>query len=303
MTDHQEPPSPDPSGKITRTIDVPGAMLTYDVRPGAQESATPLFCLASPMAAQGFTTLASHFTDRTVITYDPRQANERSRLTTEAHPSPETHAEDIRAVLRATAVDGNVDVFASSGGAVNMLAFVARHPDVVRTLVAHEPPLVSQLPDRDVAGAALRDIQDAYLREGLGAGMARFLTVVMHSGEFPDDWPGRPAPDPSAFGLPTEDDGSRDDPMLGRGHIVNTAQYQPDYEALRAAATRIVLAYGNESAGLMTQRATVAVAERLGIEPTEFPSHHGGFLGGEYGQTGDPDAFAARLREVLDADG
>jgi hypothetical protein len=30
-----------------------------------------------------------------------------------------------------------------------------------------------------------------------------------------------------------------------------------------------------------------------------FPSHHGGFLGGEYGQTGAPDAFAAKLRQVL----
>jgi hypothetical protein len=43
------------------------------------------------------------------------------------------------------------------------------------------------------------------------------------------------------------------------------------------------------------------VAERLGTTPVIFPSDHGGFLGGEYGQTGDPDAFAATLREVLTA--
>jgi hypothetical protein len=43
----------------------------------------------------------------------------------------------------------------------------------------------------------------------------------------------------------------------------------------------------------------LAVAERLGIEPVIFPSDHSGFLGGEYGQTGDPDAFAAKLRNVL----
>ena len=61
-----------------------------------------------------------------------------------------------------------------------------------------------------------------------------------------------------------------------------------------------MLAYGTESEGPITQRATIAVAEALGVEPTRFPSGHGGFLGGEYGQTGDPDAFAARLREVLD---
>jgi hypothetical protein len=43
------------------------------------------------------------------------------------------------------------------------------------------------------------------------------------------------------------------------------------------------------------------VAERLGTTPVIFPSHHGGFLGGEYGWAGEPDAFAQKLREVLDA--
>jgi len=30
-----------------------------------------------------------------------------------------------------------------------------------------------------------------------------------------------------------------------------------------------------------------------------FPSGHSGFLGGEFGQTGKPVEFAAKLREVL----
>jgi hypothetical protein len=42
------------------------------------------------------------------------------------------------------------------------------------------------------------------------------------------------------------------------------------------------------------------VAERLGKPLVTLPSDHGGFLGGEYGQTGDPEAFAAALRKVLD---
>jgi len=231
--------------------------------------------------------------------YDPRQS-ERSKLTTDADPTPETHADDIHRVIQAAMGPSPVDVLASSGGAVNMLAFVAAHPDVVRTLVAHEPPLVSALPDREAALAAIDDVRDTYERDGLGPGMAKFLGLIMHSGEVPADWTDRRAPDPAQFGLPTEDDGSREDPMLGRGHIVNTTGYEPDYDAIKAAPTRVVLAYGTESDGLITQRATIAVAEALGVEPTRFPSDHGGFLGGEYGQTGDPDAFAARLREVLD---
>jgi len=243
--------------------------------------------------------LAGHFTDRTVVTYDPRQS-ERSQLTTDADPTPETHADDIHRVIQAAVGAGPVDVLASSGGAVNMLAFVAAHPDVVRTLVAHEPPLVSALPDQEAAFAAIHDVRDTYERDGLGPGMAKFLGLIMHSGEVPADWTDRPAPDPAQFGLPTEDDGSRGDPMLGRGHIVKTTGYEPDYAAIKAAPTRVVLAYGTESDGLITHRATIAVAEALGVEPTRFPSDHGGFLGGEYGQTGDPDSFAARLREVLD---
>jgi hypothetical protein len=81
--------------------------------------------------------------------------------------------------------------------------------------------------------------------------------------------------------------------------MVTCTHYEHDFDALRAASTRIVIAVGAESEGELAPRAAVAVAERLGTTATTFPSNHGGFLGGEYGQTGDPDAFAAKLREVL----
>src|SRR4051812_43542721 len=161
----------------THTFEAPGAVLTYDVRPGSDADKTPLVMVASPMAAAGFTTLAGHFTDRTVVTYDPRQS-ERSRLTTAADPTPETHADDIHRVVQVAVGPGPVDVLASSGGAVNMLAFVAAHPDVVRTLVAHEPPLLSILPDREQALAAIHDVRDTYERDGLGSGMAKFLGLI-----------------------------------------------------------------------------------------------------------------------------
>jgi len=101
------------------------------------------------------------------------------------------------------------------------------------------------------------------------------------------------------FGMPTEDDGSRDDPLMGQT-ILTITSYQPDFEALQAASTRIVVGAGAESEGEMAHRGALAVAERLGMEPMIFPSHHGGFLGGEHGWAGDPNAFAAKLHEVLD---
>jgi pimeloyl-ACP methyl ester carboxylesterase len=283
----------------TQTLEVPGAVLTYDVRGNEASTEPVLLLIGSPMGAAGFGTLSGHFADRTVVTYDPRGV-ERSRRTDDATEStPEQHADDLHRLI--TALDaGPVDLFASSGGAVNALALVARHPEQVRTLIAHEPPAFQVLPDREQALAAIVDIHETYRRSGLGPGMAKFLLLIQHKGPVPAEFFADQAPDPAAFGLPTEDDGSRDDPMIGQNFMSST-HYQPEYDALRGASTRIVVAAGTESEGEMTYRAAVAIAERLGMEPVIFPSHHGGFLGGEYGQMGEPDAFAEKLREVLEA--
>ena len=60
---------------------------------------------------------------------------------------------------------------------------------------------------------------------------------------------------------------------------------------------------GEESRDTFTGRTAVATAELLGQQATVFPSHHGGFLGGESGYAGQPEAFARTLRDVLDNDG
>ncbi len=127
--------------------------------------------------------------------------------------------------------------------------------------------------------------------------MAAFIAMTSWQGEFTDEF-GRELPDPAVFGLPTEDDGSRTDPLLS-GVSDPVSAYRPDVPALAAASTRVVIAAGIESKGLLTWRTSAAIAELLGQELTVFPSHHGGFLGGEFGQAGQPEAFAARLREVL----
>ncbi len=283
----------------THTLDVPGATLTYDVR-GSDASTEPILLLiGSPMGAAGFGTLSQHFSDRTMVTYDPRGV-ERSVKTDPASPvTPEVHADDLHRLIQAIG-GGPVDLFASSGGAVNALALMSKHPEDVRTLVAHEPALASILPDREHAMAATRAVAETYQRSGWGAGMAQFIALSSHQGPFTAEIADQPAPDPAMFGLPTEDDGSRTDPLLGQNLITST-HYEPDFDVLRSGSTPIVLAAGEESEGQMANRGAFAVAERLGTKPVTFPSHHGGFLGDEYGQPGEPDAFAAKLREVLAA--
>jgi pimeloyl-ACP methyl ester carboxylesterase len=282
----------------TETLDVPGVSLTYDVREAEAGNGAPvLMLIGSPMDASGFVTLAGHFPDRTVVTYDPRGTARSKKAEPGSASTPDQHAEDLHAVIAAVG-GGPVDLFATSGGAVNALALVAHHPEDVRTLVAHEPPAAQVLEDRAQALAATQDVSDTYQRDGRGPAMAKFIALVGIKGPIPADFAETVNPDPSMFGLPAEDDGSRDDPLVGQ-NIISCTHYEYDFDALRAAPTRIVVAVGAASEGEMAHRGGEAVAGRLGLEPVTFPSHHAGFLGGEYGMAGDPDGFAAKLREVV----
>ncbi len=285
----------------TETLELPGAALAYDIRIAEAESTAPaLLMIASPMDASGFTTLAKHFPDRTVVTYDPRGVSRSKRADGATWSTPDEHADDLHLLISALDA-GPVDLFASSGGAANALALVARYPEQVRILVAHEPPTATVLPDREHALAAIVDIHETYERDGLGPAMAKFIALTTVKGLIPAGF-GDPPPNPADFGLPTEDDGTRSDPMLG-GHIIACTHYEHDFDAVRAASTRIIIGAGAESEGTFTHRAALAVAERLGSEAVIFPSHHGGFLDGEFGWHGEPDAFAATLRQVLSENG
>ena len=280
------------TAEVDIAYDVRGPLPTADGRP-------PLFMIGQPMEASGFATLASLFPDRTVVTYDPRGLGRSVRKDGRIDHSPTLQAGDLHALIEALGV-GPVEMFASSGGAVTALALVAAYPNDVTTLVAHEPPLIPVLPDAAAAERARAGFRDAYQASGSGAGMAAFIAMTSWRGEFTDDYFAQPAPDPAQYGMSAEDDGSRDDPLLSdRSWAISS--YQPDVDALAAAPTRMVIAVGEESLGTFTGRAAVATAELVGQQATVFPSHHGGFLGGEFGYAGQPEPFARKLRDVLDA--
>jgi len=298
MTASTTTASPIP-GAEARTLEVPGATLTYDIRRAEGTSEPPLVLIGSPAGAGGFPSLASHFTDRTIVSYDPRNNGERSPALDPSVPiTPEVQADDVHRVIEA--VDGGpVDLFASSGGAIVALALIAKYPADVRTAVAHEPPLAALVPDREQALAAVRALNQTYHRSGGGVGMAHFIAIVSHKGPFTADIVAAPPPDPAMFGMPAEDDGIRTDLMLEHNMRWLTT-FEPDFDAIRRAPTRLVLAAGEESEGILASRGAYAAAERLGSEVVLFPGDHGGFMGGEYGQQpGKPVEFAAKLREVL----
>ncbi|MGI8429079.1 MAG: alpha/beta fold hydrolase [Solirubrobacteraceae bacterium] len=234
----------------THNLDVPGAVLTYDVRePEEPSDHRPLFIFGSPMGASGFVQLVSHFGDRTVITYDPR-GMQRSTRTPGGKLAAETHAEDYHRVIEAAGL-GPVDSFGSSGGGMCALHWVVAHPEDLYTLVSHEPPLVTLLEDREMVIKVNTDIVDTYQRDGFGPAMAKFMQLVMCQSPLPADYLDQPAPDPAQFGLPTEDDGSRDD-LLFSGNLA-MPPFEPDAKALRGSSVRIVPAIGEAGEGSLAR--------------------------------------------------
>src|SRR6478609_8875981 len=155
--------------------DVHGPLPTADGRP-------PLVMIGQPMDASGFGTLASHFPDRTVITYDPRGLGRSTRKDGRVDNAPTLQADDVHAVIETLGV-GPVEMFASSGGAVTALALVAAYPNDLTTLVAHEPPLIPVLPDAPAAELAAKAFRDVYDARGRYAGMAAFIAMTSWQGE------------------------------------------------------------------------------------------------------------------------
>ncbi len=262
----------------TRTLAVPGGRLYYEVR-----GSGPLLLLAaSPMGADAIAPMADALADRyTVVTHDPRGIG-RSPLDDPTQDStPDLRADDVAALLDALGA-ADADVFGSSGGAVTGLALVARHPTRVRTLVAHEPPVLDLLPDAAHHHAGTEEIIATFHRDGVGAAFAKFMITAGYTEE---DMAAMPMGEPSEQDL-------ADSARFMAHELRWTTRYVPDIAALTAGPARVVVGVGADSGKLLTHRTSAALAERLGSEMAEFPGDHGGFIG-------QPAEFADALRKVL----
>jgi clorobiocin biosynthesis protein CloN7 len=269
---------------MTHTLDVPGAHLYYERR----GSGPLLLLIGSPMDSTGFTGLADAMADRyTVVTYDPRGIGYSTREDTSSEVTPEQQADDVRRLL-AELGRGPARLFGSSGGAVVGLALVTAHPEEVTTLVAHEPPVIELLPDRDQVRAQMQDIYDTYRAEGAEQAMAKFM---VHAGL--DQGPGQAGRSPSWNPAPEQLARMRAATEAFLASMIRaTTRFQPDLGALRAAPARIVIGVGATSAGQLANRSAVALAGQLGLPAVEFPGDHGGFVG-------QPEPFARALSRVL----
>ncbi len=263
------------------SVTVPGARLHYEVR-----GAGPLLLVVgSPMGAAEFAPLADALaSDHTVVTYDPRGIAGSTIDDPEQDSTPGLRADDVAAILDDLGAE-SADVFGSSGGAVTGLALVVRHPGRVRTLIAHEPPLLELLPDAAQQSANTQDIIDTYRTDGMQLAWFKFMVNAGFDMSAPE---GAELPTPAE---PSEDQ-RREAARFFNHELWHTAQYIPDIDALKASPTRVLAGLGAESGHLLTHRTSRTLAGLLGSTTVEFPGDHGGFMQA-------PVEFAGTLRRVL----
>ena len=267
------------SQPTSHTLDVPGARLYYEV----QGSGPALMLIGHPMGASGFASIAPLLAEvYTVVTYDPRGFAHSTIDDPDQDAEPDLLADDVRRVLEAV---GKVPahVFGSSGGAVTGLALVAHYPGHVETLIAHEPPLALLLPEAEEARAGMHEIYGTYRDSGISAAWERFSAFTGMNIR-----PQYAAADPQP---PAAEAVATSERFFGHG-LLPIALYQPDFSALQAASTRLVVAEGTGSKGEFPQRTAVALAECLGTPLIDFPGGHAGFVS-------ESKEFAAVLRRTL----
>ena len=264
----------------TGSLEVPDGQLYYEVR-----GEGPLVVLVgAPMDANSFAPLADLLaTDHTVLTTDPRGINRSTLHNPLQDSTPALRADDLYRLL--THVDaGRAAILGSSGGAITALALAQTHPELLATVIAHEPPIAELLDDRDEIHAQTDDVIISYLGGDVLGAWTKFFEQA--------DIKLPPGAVEYMFGGDRDPQAVADERRWFAHELRGTTHWQPDLDALRAVADRIVIGIGEESTGQECDRTSRALGAELGIEPTLFPGDHTGFAE-------DPAAFEPRLREVL----
>jgi pimeloyl-ACP methyl ester carboxylesterase len=245
-----------------------------------------LFIPGGPADANGFLPMGERLADTfTVVRYDPRGIS-RSAVADPEDVAVETHADDARRLLEAISSEPAV-VFGHSGGGVISLALVEQAPARVRTLISHEPPLTQLLPEGDRRRGEAQEIFAVYQEQGPEAAMMRFMGAAGMDGPPPEM-----SPKAEAFMMEQMARMEQNTEFFLAHYLIPITGYEPDLAKLRGGPTQVMVGVGADSEGQETWDTSIALARGLGIEPVVFPGDH-------IGMALQPDAFAARLREVL----
>jgi pimeloyl-ACP methyl ester carboxylesterase len=261
-------------------LHLPDAAIHFEVR-----GAGPLLLLhAAPMDARAFESLATELMRTfTVVTSDPRGILRSSVSDRAAASTPDDRADDLARLLDHLDL-GPAAVFGSSGGAVSALALAQRHPGLVSAVIAHEPPLIELLGERD----ALRAAEEAMVAMYAAGDRQRYWKVFLDTAgiELP------PGMFDMMFGTPPSEQELLDERYGVERMQLPTTAWRPDVDALVEGSATVIPAVGCESSGQLCDRTTRALATQLGRDVVEMPGDHLGFVD-------EPRAFAAEIRRLL----
>jgi len=273
----------------TSQLETPEVNLYYTVR-----GSGPMLLILQGGAgnADGSEALANELSsDFTVVTYDRRGLSRSTPIRAERYEIV-THADDAARLI--SALSGQpAFVFGSSLGALIGVELVARHPDLIRLLIAHEPGLYALLEgaERDEALRGHIEALETFRREGMPAAMK---LMWARSGVDPND---REA-EVTAPSVSTADPKAMEQHFANLRHFLTcdvpaVTRYQPDVAAVTSAKSKIIPAIGSAtSSSALPYRCTVALAGVLHRTLAEFPGGHTAFML-------RPKAVAQRIRELI----
>jgi pimeloyl-ACP methyl ester carboxylesterase len=260
----------------TGTVRVNETALYYEVR-----GSGPVLLMIS-----GATGDAGHFArvapllaeTYTVVTYD-RRGNSRSPATEQT--SLEQQADDAAELLRSLRLSP-ATVFGTSGGAIIALKLALRRPEVCRSVIVHEPPLLAVLPNAAEAGKQFQLAVESALKErGPKGAMEMFIRTN--------------AGDAAFDGIERE----LRERMLGNGERFFTIElpmflsWIPSEAELRTALVPIRVVAGSDNRGTDYYAASDWLAQRLGTKLGELPGRHVPYFT-------DPAAMALALKARID---
>ena len=190
-------------------------------------------------------------------------------------------ARDALAVLRELGAE-QASVFGSSAGAAIALKIAEFYPERITNLIAHEPMVVSILPDAEEWIEFNKRVQALYRTEGMGPALKLLASSMVGLGG-PG---GPPGPPPGARPGP-----GGMDYFLG-SELMSLSYYRPDLERIKRNNIRLTVTKGLLSRDAYYARTADVISEQVGCPLQVMPGNH-------IAVETDPGSFAAELRPLL----
>jgi pimeloyl-ACP methyl ester carboxylesterase len=269
-------------GKQMSTLNVPGAQLFYE-----RSGNGPHLILIPGASGTGesFCLLAHHLISQyQVVTYD-RRGFSRSLL-----DGPQdydhrlaTDADDVRRLIEHL-TDQQAIVFGSSSGAIVALEVLTRYPEQVQTVAAHEPPVVSLLPDAAKWWAFFDRIYDSSRKHGIEKAMHQFVSMVVGKEEHQVI--------KRAMTQQANEYTKANAAYWMEHELRQYPRVELDLAVLAVHARQTLLVGGRDAQDKVSYQSASALARQLGLTLVDVPGGHIGFMT-------SPAEFAAALIEAL----